>query len=175
MLWLFLILTAVVGCFGFVLLRGAPYLPTLSPQVRTALELSGLQQGQTLLELGCGDGKVLIAAAEQGIQAVGYELNPLLWIVAWLRTRRYHGLVQVYCRDFWNVEWPPSEAIFVFLHTRFMHKLDTKIVQYSRKTGKRVKLISFAFPVPGRHAVVEQDGLFVYDYEEDKLPLAQKG
>ena len=51
--WLFGIL---VISFGFVVFVGPPYLPTLDKQVRTALDLLDLKKGQTLLELGCGDG-----------------------------------------------------------------------------------------------------------------------
>ena len=72
-----IVIAVVFICFAGVVAFGAPYLPTLRPQVETALELVNLMPGQTLLELGCGDGKVLVAAAQTGLHAVGYELNPL--------------------------------------------------------------------------------------------------
>jgi ribosomal protein L11 methylase PrmA len=75
-----LIAMGILACFGFVLIFGAPYLPTLDKPMKAALELAELKPGQTLLELGCGDGKVLIAAAKQGVHATGFELNPLLVI-----------------------------------------------------------------------------------------------
>jgi len=159
--WLILVIVIIVLCFGLVLLRGAPYLPTMSKQIEAALDLAGLKPGQTLLELGCGDGKVLIAAARRGYNAVGYELNPLLAIIAWLRTRRYGSRVQVRCADFWLAKWPQANAIFVFLLDPFMEKLNTKIVQYN---GKKVKLVSFAFKVPGKKAVAERDGVYLYQY-----------
>ncbi len=161
MAWLILVIVIIVLCFGLVLLRGAPYLPTMSKQIEAALDLAGLKPGQTLLELGCGDGKVLIAAARRGYNAVGYELNPLLAIIAWLRTRRYGSRVQVRCADFWLAKWPQANAIFVFLLDPFMEKLNTKIVQYN---GKKVKLVSFAFKVPGKKAVAERDGVYLYQY-----------
>ncbi len=88
MIWL-IVVTVLIVCFAGVLLFGAPYLPTLKPQMKTALKLAGSTAGETLLELGCGDGRVLIAAARRGYNAVGYELNPLLALLAWARTRRY--------------------------------------------------------------------------------------
>ncbi|HSH18794.1 MAG TPA: class I SAM-dependent methyltransferase, partial [Candidatus Saccharimonadales bacterium] len=106
------ILTALLlvlsACFGFVLLRGAPYLPTLRKQVDAALDLADLSPGDTLLELGCGDGKVMIAAAQRGLKVVGYELNPILACIAWLRTRRYGKQVQVVWGDFWTKDWPKA-------------------------------------------------------------------
>lgn len=166
---LLLVALAVVICFAFVLLRGAPYLPTLSKQVVTALDMIELKKGDTLLELGCGDGKVLIAAAERGWKVVGYELNPILAYIAWLRTRRYQGRVRVVWGDFWNKDWPRAEGIFVFLLDSYMEKLDTKITQqyskYGKYAGKSVKLVSFAFQVPGKLPKAEKDGLFLYEYK----------
>jgi len=138
-IWLVVGAGLVLFCFSSVLLVGAPYLPTLSPQVQAALALANLRPGQTLLELGCGDGKVLLAAARQGIQVVGYELNPIMALVAWLRTRRYHNLVKVVWGDFWRHPWPEADAIFVFLLTRYMDRLDKKIMQSKHRPVKLVR------------------------------------
>lgn len=152
-------------CFGLVLLRGAPYLPTLTPQVGTALDLVDLKPGQTLLELGCGDGKILIAAAKRGINVVGYELNPVMAFIAWARTLRYRDRVRVVWGDFWVVDWPAADGIFVFLLDRYMEKLNTKIVQSYGKSGKTIKLVSFAFHIPSRKPAAEKQGLFLYEYK----------
>jgi hypothetical protein len=156
-------LAVLLLSFSFVLLAGAPYLPTLSPQIKTALQLIDLQRGQTLLELGSGDGRVLFAAAEQGIQAIGYELNPLLVLYTKLRARKYHGLVTVRWGNFWRQTWPEADGIFVFLLAKYMKKLDKKIVQ--EYSGQKIKLVSFAFAVPGRKPHQHEAGLFLYRYE----------
>lgn len=161
MIWLGLAPVVIVVCFAGVLLVGAPYLPTLKKQISATFELIDLKPGQTLLELGCGDGKVLVAAAQQGLQAVGYELNPLLVIVAWLRTRRYRQQVSIIWGNFWTADWPVTEAIFTFLLPRYMDKLDKKCVQYSHKP---VKLVSVAFKIPGKKAISHHDGIFLYKY-----------
>jgi SAM-dependent methyltransferase len=84
--WLLVLVLLCLGAFAAVIFFGAPYLPTLRPQIQAAFALLELKPGQTLLELGCGDGKVLVAAAEAGYKAVGIELNPILALVAWART-----------------------------------------------------------------------------------------
>lgn len=162
MIWLALVALAVLACFSIVLLFGAPYLPTLRPQVVAALELANLKPGETLIELGCGDGKVLIAAAQVGVHSVGYELNPILACVAWLRTRKFKGAVKIVWGNFWDKPWPEAEAIFTFLHPRYMKKLDTKIVQSSMQN---VKLVSFAFTIPDREPTEEKQGVYLYRYE----------
>lgn len=168
MLWLGLAVLLVLVCFGFVLLFGAPYLPTLSKQVETALELADLEPNEMLLELGCGDGKVLAAAARRGWRAIGYELNPLLVLVCRLRTRRYKDRVQVRWGNFLTQKWPAADAIFIFGLPRIMPQVDKKIV---KSIIHPTKLISFAFPVPGREVVRQRNGIYLYQYDPEKRLL----
>lgn len=166
MIWLWLLLALLLLSFAGVLLFGAPYVPTLKPQVGAALKLADLKPGETLLELGCGDGRVMAAAASQGINVIGYELNPFLAAVAWLRTRRYRGQANrgratVVWGDFWRRDWPPAEAIFTFLLPKYMKKLDKKVMQHKPKP---VKLVSFAFQVPKKRPDAEKNGVYLYRY-----------
>jgi SAM-dependent methyltransferase len=156
-------LVIFVACFGFVLLFGAPYVPTLEPQVNAALELLNLKKGQTLLELGCGDGKVLVAAAERGYKVVGYELNPLLALVAWARTRKYGDRVRVVWGNFWRQEWPVADGIFVFLLDKFMARLDARIIA---QPNRPIKVASYAFRIPGTEPAEEREGVFLYVYQK---------
>lgn len=158
MIWLFTVALLLALAFGGVLLRGAPYVPTLDTQARAALELLDLEPGQTLLELGSGDGKVLVLAARAGLQAVGVELNPFLAAVSWLRTRRYHRQVRIIWGDFWRVQWPQCDGVFVFLLDPFMSKLD------GRMRLVKKPLASFAFKIPGRKPDAEKSGVFLYRY-----------
>ncbi len=162
MIWLVLVALVLVVCFGAVILVGAPYLPTLRPQVQAVLDLADLQPGQTLLELGCGDGRVVLAATSRGLNVVAYELNPLLALLVWLRTRRYRHQVQIIWGDFWRADWPPAEAIFTFLLPKYMPKLDKKVMQYKHKP---VKLVSFAFEIPDKPATQYHKSVFRYDYK----------
>ncbi len=154
-----IILAIAIFSFGFVLLFGAPYLPTMKKQVKAAIKLAGLKPGQTILELGSGDGRVLIAAAQAGLNAVGYELNPLLFLYSYVRTRRYHKQIKVVFGNFWHQSWPKCDAIYVFLLPRLMSKLDRKI----RTEGlAKIIVISFAFKFSELTPVNEEQGVFAY-------------
>lgn len=158
---LFVVICIVVVAFGAVVLVGPPYLPILKPQMETALELLNLKPGQTLLELGAGDGRVLKAAAQRGWNVVGIELNLFLVVIAWLRTWRYRKQVRIIWGNYWQVEWPPADAVFTFMLQKYMTRLDKNIEKWRNKP---LKLVSFAFYIPGKKADVERNGLFVYDY-----------
>ena len=149
--------------FGFVIFFGAPYLPTLRAQKEAALDLLQLESGQTLIELGSGDGTMLIAAAERGLKAVGYELNPILVIVSYIRTFKYRKYVRVIWGNYWVHTWPRTDGIYVFLLDRFMEKLDKKIVQ--NYPEQKIKLASHAFKIPDREFVTEKKGVYLYEYK----------
>ena len=162
--WIILAACFVTLCFGFVLLFGPPYVPTLTPQARRAIEMINLMPGQTLLELGSGDGKILKAAAEVGVHAVGFELNPILVIISRLRTWQYRKTVKIRWGNFWNTRrWPDADGIFVFILPKHMPKLDKKVMQWHKKP---IKLVSFAFPIPDK-STIQQDkrGVYLYQYE----------
>jgi SAM-dependent methyltransferase len=160
-----MILTAlclILICFGGVLLYGAPYVPTLSKQQIIALQMLDLKPGQTLLELGCGDARMLKLAAKQGVKGVGYELNPIVYAVAKINTWRYRSLVTIKLGNFWAVNWPQSDGIYVFLLDRFMKKLNNKVIQ--QYNNKHVKLVSYSFNIPNKKPTKIQDGLYLYEY-----------
>ncbi len=160
------IIIGIIAIFLFagVVAFGAPYLPTLANRVDDAIDLLDLKPGQTMLELGCGDGRLLRAAAEQGIKAVGYELNPLLVIYAKLACLRYRRLVSVKWANYWQVEWPPADGMYVFLLNPYMSKLHKKVVQYSK--SKPFRLVSFAFKITEVPIAKEKDSMFLYVYNK---------
>lgn len=162
MLVLFIIILWLILLFGFVVFFGAPYLPTLSNQKQIALDLLALEPGQTLLELGSGDGRMLKAAAERGWKAIGYELNPLLVIFSIIYTWRYRKNVKIIWGNFWWTMWPRADGIYVFLLDKYMKKLDKKIIQ--NYPEKKVKLVSFAFKIPDKKIALENNGVYLYNY-----------
>lgn len=130
--------------------------------INTALDMLELKPGQTLLELGSGDGRVLLAAARRGYKAVGIELSPLLAIISWLITLRYRRQVRVIWGNYFRVHWPPADAIFTFMLQRQMARLDSTITAWQ---AGPIRLASFAFRIPGKRPLRVQDGVHLYEYK----------
>jgi hypothetical protein len=124
--WTFLVL---IICFAGVIFFGAPYLPTLSRQRQSALDLLDLKPGQTLLEPGSGDGRVLLLAAKQGVKAVGVELNPIMYVVSRIITFRYRKDIKIIWGNFWLIDWPEADGVFLFLMDRFMPRFNKKMAK----------------------------------------------
>jgi cyclopropane fatty-acyl-phospholipid synthase-like methyltransferase len=54
----------------------APYLPSSPSVVEQMLDLAGVGPGDRLIDLGCGDGRIVLAAARRGATALGVDLDP---------------------------------------------------------------------------------------------------
>lgn len=158
------IVAVIVLMFGCVVLFGAPYLPTLRPQIDAALDALDLNEGQHILELGSGDGRVLLAAAQRGLYGIGYELNPILVLVSRWRLRRYRNQIRVVWGNAFSKKWPATDAIYVFGIKKLMPKLHKKIVQHAQQTHRPIRLASFGFAVPAKKPVSQTQGIFIYHY-----------
>ena len=142
-----LVLLVFVLAFGLGAWRGAPYLPILRQPAEDLLDLADLKSGQTLIDLGSGDGRLLRLAAQRGIHGIGYEINPWLYAVSLVVCWRYRQLVTLHLADYWLVKLPPADAIAVFLIQRYMGRLDAKL---SAELTTPTTLVSFAFALPDR-------------------------
>ncbi len=159
LLWLFIVLALL---FGVAVLRGAPYLPTMRRDVEVALDLLDLKPGQTMLELGSGDGVVAKAAAKRGLKVIGYELNPLLVLASRFRCRKYPG-VQIIWGDYWSKTWPQSDGMYVFLLDNYMSKLHAQIEGY--REGKSYRLVSHSFRIKEKKHAKSQRNFYLYLYK----------
>jgi len=160
--WLIFLVIIVVLLFGLVVFVGPPYLPTTRRQITAALDLLELQEGQTLLELGSGDGRVMLAAAKRGYKVVGIEINPLLVLLSYFVTYRYRQQVRLVWGSYWGAPWPRADAVFAFMLPKYMAKLDTRLEQWR---PEKVRLASFAFVIPGRKPIATRDGVYLYEYK----------
>ncbi|TAK88804.1 hypothetical protein EPO04_01660 [Patescibacteria group bacterium] len=142
-MWWLLIVLAV--CFAAGTFFGAPYLPIKRRELEGALDLAELQAGETLIDLGSGDGTVLIAAARRGANAIGYELNPLLWLVSYARTWPYRRQVSVRLQNYWMVTLPPADVIYTFLLDRYMAKLNAKL---ESELSRPTRVVCHVFELP---------------------------
>lgn len=154
-------LLILVFMFGSVVLVGAPYLPTKSEQIKQALDLLSLKKSDVLFELGAGAGAITVAVARKGVRVEAYEINPLLVLILYLRTMRYRKYVGVHLGNMWSADLSLASHVYVFLQDRFMKRLDQKLTE---QASRPVKLVSYAFKVPGKKVVRENGPMYLYQY-----------
>lgn len=161
-----LIFSIILVPFAMVVIfSGAPYLPTRRKQILEAIELAKLKPGDFVVDLGSGDGAVQKVLAERGIESLGCEINPFLFIISKIRLRKYSKLAEVKLANFWDQNLPDrTTAVFTFLLDRYMDRLDTKLNDQAHKLQKPLSLISFAFKIPNKDPIKIKGGMFLYKY-----------
>lgn len=160
--------------FGLVAFRGAPYVPTHRRKLKQVLDILKLKSNDMIVDLGSGDGSLLKAAAKQGLRAVGYEINPFLCLISWLRCLPQHSLVTVKLRDFWLTDLPPdTKAVFIFLAGPYMNHLGRKLEHEMSKRKRPLKIVSYGYAIPGFAPKDFVEGLYLYELSPNaKMDMA---
>lgn len=148
MLILELILLVLILTTAYAGISAAPWFPSNKRSVERFLKLSRLAPGEKMYDLGCGDGRFLLAAAAQGATATGYEISLLFYLVTQVRRlfskNRQH--IHVHFKSFWNADLRDADVVYVFLMRRAFSKLREKL-ERELKPGTRV--ICHVWPIEG--------------------------
>jgi len=155
---------AIVGILTLgVVFFGAPYVPTRARDMHKLFDIAQLKKSDMLVDLGSGDGRLLLAAAHRGVRSVGVELNPILVIITWWRLRRVRQFASVRCSNFWRYALPDdTTCVFVFLAEPFMERLKRYLESESKRLGHPITLVSYGFSLPGYTPVRTADAVLVY-------------
>lgn len=129
--------------------RGALFVSTAQTRVAAALGAVPMMPGDLLVDLGCGDGRVLRAATKRyGARTVGFEINPVAYLLARLLCLGRRD-IQVRWGNFWSRELREADVIFCYLFPDVMPRLAGKL-EAELRPG--VWVVSCNFPCPGWHA-----------------------
>lgn len=140
--------------------KGAPFVPTKKTKVIDIIEAAKLKPGDKLVDLGSGDGRILIAAATHGIESHGYEINPLLilWSKYQIKKAGLSHMAFVHWKNFWFEDLSPYNVVTVFGITKIMERLGRKL-KTELKPGSRI--VSYVFPIPNLKEELA-NGMHVY-------------
>jgi SAM-dependent methyltransferase len=127
----------------------APYVVSPQEIVDRMLELADLKPNETLYDLGSGDGRILLTAAQKyHAKAVGIEISETL--VKSSNERIMHlglqNLVSVVHGDIRNVDLGPADVVTMYLMTNTNELLRPNL-ERDLKPGARV--ISHQYAIPG--------------------------
>jgi precorrin-6B methylase 2 len=148
----------------------APYVASPDRIVDVMLEMARIKPGETLMDLGSGDGRILIAAAEKyKAKAIGVEISAKLVASTNLRIQqaKLSDQVKVIQGDVLKTDLNGADVVIMYLNSQFNLELRPKL-EKSLKPGARV--ISHDYSIPGwKAARVERiegrQGHVVYLYE----------
>lgn len=150
--------------------HGLPSVATKPERIRKALKLANLQPGETLYDLGAGDGRVLfIAAREFGARAMGIEVGPIQCALIWLRITA-SGLgdqIQIRWGNFYNSSLREADVVFIYATSKEITKLAPHL-ESQMKQGARLISISADFSEWEPSAMDKHELIFVYEMPPSK-------
>jgi precorrin-6B methylase 2 len=140
----------------------APYYPTPESVVERMLKFAGLKPGEKLFDLGSGDGRIVIIAAQKfGADATGVEIDAELVKQSSERIRRL-GLekgARIVRGDLLRQDYSSADVLAVYLLPRSNERL-RPMLEKQLRNGTRIVAHDFVFRgwTPEREEYVEDDG-----------------
>ncbi|XP_077085807.1 ATP synthase subunit C lysine N-methyltransferase isoform X1 [Siphateles boraxobius] len=160
-------LYAVTGPFIAPALRKVclPFVPATRTQIENVIKVLQNRSG-SLVDIGSGDGRIVIAAAKRGFKAVGFELNP--WLVWYSRYKAWregvHHSTSFNISDLWKVSFSEYSNVVIFGVPQMMEQLEVKL-QTELQSSAKVVACRFPFPTwtPDEVAGEGIDTVWVYN------------
>jgi tRNA G37 N-methylase Trm5 len=145
-------------------LREVPYVPTPAVVVERMLELAEVKEGDVVYDLGCGDGRIVIAAVKRpGVRGVCVDINPVR--IQESRTNaRKEGVddrIRFVERDLFKVPLGEATVVTLYLLPEVNVRLRPRLRAQLRK-GARVVSHDFDMGDWAPDQTVTQTGSMIY-------------
>ncbi len=147
--------------------KGALFVSTPRKRIQALLDAIPIKKGQVLIDLGCGDGRILrMARKHNDITAIGYELNPMAYLKAWLLSIGKKG-IHINRSDFWSADLSRADIIVCYLFPDLMTDLSIKLTSDLKKGAI---IVSCNFPLKGFNPIniihpkgaLNNDPIYIY-------------
>lgn len=157
-----------------------PYVPTPMPVVDKMLELAALRPGHLVYDLGCGDGRIVIAAAERlGARGIGIDIDPQRIEEAKANARRagVADRTEFIVADLFQSNFADADAVMIYLLPAINRRLRPLLWRQLR-VGTRV--VSHAFDMgdewpPEQTVTVGRRTVHAWTVDERVKALAHRG
>jgi cyclopropane fatty-acyl-phospholipid synthase-like methyltransferase len=142
LVFLVLFLTSIIS-----VLYGAPYVVTDKETLEKIVNLVDIKKNTKVVDLGSGDGRIVIAFAKRGVEAHGFEVNPFLVALSKINIRR-KGLSNnafIHWKNFWRQDLSKFNVVVFYGITHVMFELEQKLKEELKK-GALVITHSYKLP-----------------------------
>lgn len=151
--------------FTLTVFFGAPYVPSQKKYVERAFDNAVfLTDKDVVVDIGAGDGVVLRSVARHGARAVGFEINPILFVIARLLSWK-DPLVDLRFANFWVSALPDDTTIvYAFSVKRDNARLAHKMQQEANRLHRPLILLSHGNPLDTIQPDKTFDAYFRYTF-----------
>lgn len=163
------ILILLVGGFIIIwlfwpLVIGAGWVPTPMKTVRRMLELAEIQSEDIVYDLGSGDGRIILTAAQEfGARTVGIEADPIrvIWSRLVINFRGLGQLVSVIWGNFFHKSLREATVVTIYQTQEINNRLREKFIR-ELKSGTRIVSYNFTFDTWTPIKIDEKAHIYLY-------------
>ena len=157
------IVLAIVFIFALTALTGAPYVPSLVKELKSAFtKLYKIGPKDLIVDLGSGDGVVLKVASDMGAKGFGVEINPFLVLLTKWRFRKNKD-VKIKMGNLFKVDFPAeTTVVYLFGDARDIKGMMNVIKTQAKRLKRDLFVISNGFELPGQKPVKNYRTYFLY-------------
>ncbi|MFH0818810.1 MAG: class I SAM-dependent methyltransferase [Patescibacteria group bacterium] len=128
---------------AYASLKGAPWVPTVKHDVERAIKLANIKPGEVFYDLGCGDGRLVAAAADRGAKSIGIELSFFQYLIAVIRNLSRPN-TKIKCQNLFKTDLSQADVVYFFLMPKHYQHIMQKFKQ-ELKPGARV--VAYVWPI----------------------------
>ena len=149
----------VIGMPG----KDVVWVPTPEPLIDFMLDMAKVTPSDYVIDLGSGDGRIVLAAARRGARAVGFELNSDLVQLSNEEAQR-QGLsdrAEFFVKDIFQSDLAPASVLTTYLLPHLNVRVRPQLLR-QMKPGSRVVTYAFHMGEWQPDAVAQKNGLTVH-------------
>lgn len=152
MWWLVVLCVLILATAAWGGKSAAIWVPAGRGDAERAMVFAGVSAGDVVYDLGCGDGRMVEAAAARGARAIGYEISLLPFVLAQLRRLRspYKERMSIRYHSFWSADLSDATHIYAYLMPKIYPKLLTRLRDTCRPG---TILLTYVWGIDGKEAL----------------------
>lgn len=123
--------------------------PTDPVTMRRLLQLSEIQSGETLIDLGCGDGRFVVTAAREfDAEATGVEIDPfrVTYGRIWIWLARLSDRARIVRANMYTFDVSSADVVVLFLSATANFRLQKRL---RNQLSEGARVVSYYHPMWG--------------------------
>ena len=124
------------------------YVPTPQPVVDKMLEMAKVKEGETVFDLGCGDGRIVVTAAKKfKAKGVGFDIDPdrIKDSLANVKKNEVEKLVKIEKKDIFTLDLSEANVVTLYL----LPRLNVQLIPQLEKMKAGSRIVSHDFDMVG--------------------------
>jgi len=134
----------------------APWWRTNKKTAKAICRLAKINKTDFVIDLGCGDGEVLLESGKLGAKGLGVEIDPIRVLIAKLRilANRLNKNIVIKRKNLFEQDLSNASVVIVYLVPK---TLDRLLPKFKKQLKKGTRIVSYRYDVNLKSAKVDEE------------------